>query len=156
MRQRRGRCSPDCCRLAAARNSAALGDCTIADLLKLDVVCLSERITRLVDVLGQRLQGDGLESVVPWRAKERTVDGVGYEDPILLVPQELDRCALQLRSNPDIATIEKGAECVECAAVQSDTDRAVELLHMPDCVPPTDQSLCPRHGLRSLGKCYAK
>ena len=42
-------------------------------------------------------------------AEQRAADCAGDEDAVLLAPQELSRCTLQLRGNPDVAAVEKGA-----------------------------------------------
>src|SRR3954470_24929641 len=81
---------------------------------------------------GQRDQRDGLEPVMRWSAEYRTANCGGDEDAALLDAQELSRCTLQLRCDPDVPAIKKGAESVERATVQPDADRAAESLLVPN------------------------
>jgi hypothetical protein len=74
------------------------------------------------------VQGNGLKPIVPWSAKQCTADRAGDKDAVLIIRQELGRGILQSRGDPDVAAEKKGAECVECAAMQSHADRALELL----------------------------
>src|SRR6185312_10747999 len=66
--------------------------------------------------------------------------------------QELGRCILQSRRDPNVAAVEKGSECIKGATVKPDTDRAAELLPEPNCFPVLSQSLCPGDGLRGVSK----
>src|SRR5215470_17878344 len=61
----------------------------------------------------QREQRDGLQSVVRWSAEQRIADCCGDEDAALAAFQELGRCTLQLRGDPDIPAVEKRTEGVE-------------------------------------------
>src|SRR6516225_1565089 len=90
-----------------------------------------------------------------WSAEQRTADFARDEDTALPTPQELSRCALQLRGDPDVAAVEKGAERIERATVQPNTDRAAELLLIPHCFPAPGQALCPCDSLRCLGESHA-
>jgi hypothetical protein len=92
---------------------------------------------------GQRDQRDGLEPVMGWSAEQRTANCGGDEDAVLLAAQELSRCTLQLRCDPDVPAVEKGAEGVERATVQPDADRAAELLLVPNCFNSSGSNALP-------------
>src|SRR6266540_6601797 len=104
---------------------------------------------------GQREQRDGLQPVMRRSAEQRIADRGGDEYAVLLAPQELSRCTLQLRRNPDVPAVKKRTERVERSTVQPDADRAAELFLMPNCFPAPGQTLRPCNRLRGLGERHA-
>src|SRR5215471_18824994 len=90
-----------------------------------------------------------------WSAKQRIADRRGDEYAVLPALQELSRCTLKLRGDPDVPTVEKRTEHVERSAVQPDADRAAELFLVPNCFPAPGQTLCPCNGLRGLAERHA-
>src|SRR5690242_1978519 len=104
---------------------------------------------------GQREQRDGLQPVMRWSAEQRIADRGGDEYAVLLALQELSRCTLQLRGDPDVPAVEKRTVRVERSKVQPDADRAAELFLVPNCFPAPGQTLCPCNGLRGLGERHA-
>lgn len=104
---------------------------------------------------GQWVQRDGLQSVMRWSAKQRISHRASYEYAVLPATQELSRCTLQLRGDPDVPAVEKRTERIERSTVQPDADRAAELFPVLNCVPAPGQTLSPCKGLRSLGERHA-
>src|SRR4029453_2356931 len=104
---------------------------------------------------GQREQRDGLQPVMRWSAEQRVADRGGNEYAVLLAPQELSRCTLQLRRDPDVPAVKKRTERVERSTVQPDADRAAKLFLMPNCFPAPGQTLRPCNRLRGLGERHA-
>src|SRR5262245_42892343 len=88
-------------------------------------------------------------------AEQRIADRGGDEYAVLLAPQELSRCTLQLRRDPDVPAVKKRTERVERSTVQPDADRAAELFLMPNCFPAPGQTLRPCNRLRGLGERHA-
>src|ERR1700730_7795465 len=104
---------------------------------------------------GQREQRDRLQPVMRWSAEQRTADCGGDKYAVLLAPQELCRCTLQLRGHPDVPAVEKRTERVERSTVQPDADGTAELFLIPNCFPAPGQTLCPCNSLRGLGERHA-
>src|SRR5262249_3427179 len=103
----------------------------------------------------QREQRNGLQAIMRWSLEQRVADRGGDEYAVLPALQELSRCTLQLRGDPDVPAVEKRTERIERSTVQPDPDRAAELFPAPNCFPAPGQTLCPCNGLRGLGERHA-